>query len=1183
VHNETVGNASSPVYIKQLELTNFKSFGGTTLIPLLPGFTVVSGPNGSGKSNLLDALLFALGLAGSKGMRAERLPDLVNHSQTRRGHSVVETRVTVTFALDDTAEWRVTRRLRVTKQGTYTSTYAINDQPCTLNELHEQLQAFCIYPQGYNVVLQGDVTGIISMNAKMRREIIDELAGVADFDRKIAQAREKLDTVKEREERFRIVEHELIQRRDRLDRDRIQAQKYQALRQELQEREQWLLVRQWQAHAQQKAQLAAQLQQLKQEQITRQQQLEQQQAQIAAAITTLEQLNQQVKALGEEEYLRVQAHLADLQAQQRQCQRQQQDLQQQQQSIGEQLQAQQARREEQLAQQQQLGAQLAQQQTHERQALVQAAATAEETLNQLRREAQDLSTAAQAWFAEHRQRRQRIDQIIHELEPGRSELSRLLERSHQLSRRQGDLEQAAIALRSQHEELTSALARATTELTTSEQQVQTLAQQLAAAQHHLALTEDTYQRLEREQRQKQRELDQLDARRQAVQETQGSYAARLILNADLPGVLGTVAQLGQVAPPYQLALEIAAGARLGNIVVADDSVAAAAIAILKRERAGRATFLPLNKIARPKPLAPLSVDGALDYALNLVTFAPEYAPIFAYVFGTTVVFNTLEAARQYLGQYRMVTLDGELLEPSGAMTGGSHSRTSTLHFGQSSTPQESAEMTQLRDRLSEIERLLHRLLQERSQQQAAVNELSQALAEARQTHRDRQRQWQHLQQQQQQQARQQQELERQHQQVITDLHISQAELAALQTRLPELDAELAAERLALSALEANPSHQHWQQLQSKLQEQETQYAAAVAALQQFDQALGYLQRQLEQVGRDLQQTDTDIDRLRRTQQDTLCQQQILDQTLADLTAQIQAQQQTLSRLEDQLGTLKGDRDRQDYQLRQAQQAYQQLEWQQQKAAETIATLQRQYRELETIEHPPLPDPLPEVPAELTLTDIQQQCQTLEKRLRSLEPVNMLAISEFEATQARLNELQEKLAVLEAERTEILLRIENFTTLRHQSFREAFEAVNANFQTIFATLSDGDGYLQLENAEDPFAGGLNLVAHPKGKPVQRLASMSGGEKSLTALSFIFALQRYRPSPFYAFDEVDMFLDGANVERLAKMIQQQSQDAQFIVVSLRRPMIEAAQRTIGVTQARGQHTQVIGLDLTAHRHS
>ena len=157
-------------------------------------------------------------------------------------------------------------------------------------------------------------------------------------------------------------------------------------------------------------------------------------------------------------------------------------------------------------------------------------------------------------------------------------------------------------------------------------------------------------------------------------------------------------------------------------------------------------------------------------------------------------------------------------------------------------------------------------------------------------------------------------------------------------------------------------------------------------------------------------------------------------------------------------------------------------------------------------------------------------------------------------------------------------MENFTTLRFQAFKEAFDAVNENFQGIFAELSDGDGYLQLDNPEDPFTGGLNLVAHPKGKPVQRLSSMSGGEKSLTALSFIFALQRYRPSPFYAFDEVDMFLDGANVERLARMIKKQTQNAQFIVVSLRRPMIESAERTIGVTQARGAYTQVLGIKLT-----
>ncbi len=1167
------------MYIKQLELTNFKSFGGTTVIPLLPGFTVISGPNGSGKSNLLDALLFALGLAGSKGMRAERLPDLVNHSQTRRGHSVVETRVTVTFALDAETEWRVTRRLRVTKQGTYTSTYAVNDQPCTLNELHDQLQAFCIYPQGYNVVLQGDVTSIISMNAKARREIIDELAGVADFDRKIAQAREKLDTVKEREERFRIVEQELIQQRDRLQRDRLQAEKYQALRLELQEREQWLLLRQWQAHEQEKTRLQGQIQALQKEQAERQAQLQQKAREIEAATVTLEHLNQQVKALGEEEYLRLQAALADLHAQERQCQRQQVAYQQQQEHLGAQLQQRQAQYHSQQLQQQQLAQELEQQQG-DRPPLVQAVATSQATLDALRQQAQELNTAAQAWFQEHSQRRQRIDALIHELEPSRSELSRLQERSQQLRQRQGELRQAASTLEAQQLELQDALTKAAAAVQQEEQQLQTLAQQLATAQQQLSLTEETYQRLEREQRQKQRELDQLEARQQAVQESQGSFAARLILSADLPGVLGLVAQLGQVEPRYQLALEIAAGARLGNIVVADDSVAAAAIAILKQERAGRATFLPLNKMARAKTLPPISLAGCVDYALNLVRFEPQYAPIFAYVFGSTLVFETLESARQYLGQYRMVTLEGELLEPSGAMTGGSHSRSNTLHFGQGVTPQESAEVQQVRDRLAELERLLDRLIQERTQKQRLVNELSQALSEARQSHRDRQRQWEQLQQQQQQLNRQQADLGRQQQHLSKELTTAETELAHLEARLPELEAELAAERLALNALEANPSHQQWQQLQEQIQAQEKIHADHVAALQAVDQALGDRHRQLERLGHDLQQIEQEMQRLRQAQQETLCQQQALDQTLGDLTAQIQRTQTALSDLEARLGHLKGDRDRQDYQLRQQQKDYQQLEWQYQKAMDTVTTLQTQLQELSTIEAPPLPQPLPDVPADLSLSDIQQQCQALEKRLRAMEPVNMLAIQEFEETQGRLNELQEKLAVLEAERTEILLRIENFTTLRHQSFREAFDAVNANFQSIFATLSDGDGYLQLETPEDPFAGGLNLVAHPKGKPVQRLASMSGGEKSLTALSFIFALQRYRPSPFYAFDEVDMFLDGANVERLAKMIQQQSQEAQFIVVSLRRPMIEAAQRTIGVTQARGQHTQVIGLDLTAH---
>ena len=166
-------------------------------------------------------------------------------------------------------------------------------------------------------------------------------------------------------------------------------------------------------------------------------------------------------------------------------------------------------------------------------------------------------------------------------------------------------------------------------------------------------------------------------------------------------------------------------------------------------------------------------------------------------------------------------------------------------------------------------------------------------------------------------------------------------------------------------------------------------------------------------------------------------------------------------------------------------------------------------------------------------------------------------------------------MLSQEREELLLRIETVATLRQEAFMEAFQAVDGHFSEIFASLSEGDGKLQLDNPDDPLEGGLTLVAHPKGKAVRRLAAMSGGEKSLTALSFLFALQRFRPSPFYALDEVDSFLDGVNVERLAALIARQAEEAQFLVVSHRRPMIGASQRTIGVTQARGAHTQVVGL--------
>jgi len=1215
------------LYIKRLELTNFKSFGGTTAIPLLPEFTVVSGPNGSGKSNLIDALLFGLGLAGSKGMRAERLPDLVNHNQASRNRSAVEASVTVTFELGETdwfadedlsandqngdsnghsngnghppdaaapgvtlREWSVTRKLRVTQQGTYTSNYYINGEPSTLTELHEQLNRLRIYPEGYNVVLQGDVTRIISMNPRERREIIDELAGVATFDRKIDQAKEKLNAVKEREDKYRIVEKELIDQRDRLAQDRIKAEKYQKLRQELQHKEQWEQVLRYRQVLRSVEAVQQQLAGGDREGADLLEQIASLSTEIQRETGELEQLNAQVKALGEEELLALQSTLASREAELRQLQRQQQDLQTNRQTTETLL----IRIQQEIQEQLHTLAQLEQEQTTALQQLAglqQARDQCRDRLERSRTEADASAASAEAWVQEHTALRHQIEVLLKDLDPQRTEQAQLQERSRQ---RERQIQEQADTLRSLQQQLETARQRHTDLLEAENgatQRVQSLAASVSVADQELCLQQETQTRLLHEQRDKQRRLDRLEAQAQAIQEAQGTHATQLILQLGLPGVCGLVAQLGQVDPRYQLALEIAAGGRLGQLVVEDDAIAAAGIELLKQRKAGRATFLPLNKIQPPRNLfrdSVRSLQGCLDYAFNLIEFEPRYRDVFAYVFGNTLVFEHLNDARRHLGQHRMVTLEGDLLESTGAMTGGSSGGRSSLRFGTVDMG-DSAEVRELRDRLREIEAILEHCDAAIQKASRLSKERGQELLDARQQQREAQLQATQLQ-------TELQRLETSLTQLHSHLEQNRHEFATARDRLQTLDATLPAQeiqlqhcRQTLADLEASQTHSEWQQIQAGLRAQEADLSQRELAVRSVEQRLQDLDNQRQRSQEKIHQAQTRQQESRQQQATVLNQQSTLETQQSALQAQIDHHRAGLATLEQRLGAEKQTRDRAERQLREDQLQQQQLEWQHQKLQETqqarrqeLSSLQLQLEQ----QRQELPDPLPELPPEAEsrdLTSLEHDIRSLQKRIQAMEPVNMLALEEYDRTQTRLQELSDKLKTLEEERTELLLRIENFTTLRQRAFKEAFDAVNQNFEAIFATLSEGDGHLQLEDPQDPFNGGLNLVAHPKGKPVQRLASMSGGEKSLTALSFIFALQRYRPSPFYAFDEVDMFLDGSNVERLARMIKQQAQQAQFLVVSLRRPMIESAQRTIGVTQARGAYTQVLGIDLTAQRTS
>ncbi len=1136
-------------------------------------------------------------------MRAERLPDLVNQAQAGRGRTV-EASVTVTFDLSDDLEllqetdldgnvtqeiilenneWNVTRKLRVTQQGTYTSNYYINGESCTLTDLHEQLNRLRVYPEGYNVVLQGDVTRIISMNPRERREIIDELAGVASFDRKIVQAREKLDAVKDREDKYRIVERELIDQRDRLSQDRAKAEKYKKLRAEMQLKEQWEAVFKFQQSQKQNAKLTAQITKSETEIKTLTQQIETAEVEIRKTGAELDELNARVRALGEAEQIALQSQLATREAEHRQLDRATQDLN----NTSAETQAALARIQAEVAENTaRLNSAIAAQTQLETQALKpaqDARAAAQEKLEISRTEASQSAASAEAWVQEQTALRHHVDTILATLEPQRTEQAKLLERSAQLEKQLDEQTRSHTTLNAQLQERTSEQQKLVTELASATQNVQVLAQEIAAIDQELQIQRETQVRLQNEQKEKQRKLDKLEAQKHAIQEAQGTFATQVILGLEMSGVHGLVAQLGQVNSKYQLALEVAAGARLGHLVVDDDAIAAAAIDILKKQRAGRATFLPLNKIRAPQipDAAKLkTLNGCVGYAIDLVDCDEQYWDVFAYVFGGTVVFESIDRARQNMGKFRMVTLDGELLESSGAMTGGSVGK-STLHFG-SGQARESSDVIELRERLTQIDTILFRCEDAIAKGTIAHQNKTKQMIEARQKHRDFEMTGKQLTQDIERLTGQTQLLTSQISQQHTEADGARSRLHVLSTEVPQQETQVASLRASLEQLEQSQNHSEWQGIQAGIRELEAELQTRDQALRSIEQQLIDYSNQKLRAEERIEQGNLRLQELREQQTAALQQVATIEAQKLDINTALVGLRAALVELDKTLGEERGKRDALDRTLRELQTARQQADWQ---IGKTHEALVAQRQELETIreqllqQEQELPNPPPEIPedAERDLPALQHDIRSLQRRLQSMEPVNMMALEEYDRTQERLQELTDKLSTLEEERTELLLRIENFTTLRVRAFREAYDVVDENFQEIFATLSDGDGRLQLEDQQDPFNGGLNLIAHPKGKQVLRLASMSGGEKSLTALSFIFALQRYRPSPFYAFDEVDMFLDGANVEKLARMIKHQATFAQFIVVSLRRPMIESAQRTIGVTQARGAHTQVLGIQL------
>ena len=710
--------------------------------------------------------------------------------------------------------------------------------------------------------------------------------------------------------------------------DRVKAEKYRKLKEKVQLQKQQEIVLVWQSLTQKQEELQAAITkgETKTSQLT--EELGKLDVEIREKTANLAELNSRVKALGEDEQLSVASGLATQKAKRQQLQQRQTELttnlQQTQTAI--------AQTEQNIQQFNQELTQLTATKTQLANEIIpnlsQQCDRARETLTKSKESADAIAAASEAWVQEQASLTRNISNIQDTLNPQRTEQAQLTERLNQLESKFTEQTQLLQTTEQELTEKQTGVNNLSNQVTAAEEKITNLAQQLAMLEHDYTVTNDTQKRLLREQRDKQRELDKLEATKQAQQEAQGTYASQIILNAHLPGVHGLVAQLGQVDSRYQLALETAAGGRLGCIVVENDGVGAQGIELLKRQRGGRATFLPLNKIQAPRLLDTTNLgyaNGYIDLAVNLINCESRYQKIFAYVFSNTVVFDRLDRARSYIGKYRIVTLEGEILEASGAMTGGSKSSRSTLHFGTATTG-ESVEIQTLRQRLTEIARIIAGNEEIIAKQSSQIEQLKQELTENRQQHREKQLRWEQLQ----------QEIERltkQQSQLTTQLSNHQQEkekianrLQSLATSIPEQEIQLQAYQQRLNELEESHDQSEWQQVQALIKNQENELHNQEIKLREAENTLKDTENQHQRLSEKLAESQQNIANL-NNQQSTINNQQLtINQQLTELEQKISQGEQELQQLTEQLGETKKERDRAESQLKELQNQYQQKSW-----------------------------------------------------------------------------------------------------------------------------------------------------------------------------------------------------------------------------------------------------------------
>ncbi len=1181
------------MYIDEIVLENFKSFGRTTKIPVYEDFTTISGPNGSGKSNIIDAILFALGLARTRGMRAQKLTDLIynpsheddtDHEGPREAYVEVvldNTDRTVTRSqlvnavgsedINTVDTIRVKRRVKQTEDNYY-SYYYLNGRSVNLSDIQDMLSAAGVAPEGYNVVMQGDVTGIIQMTPHERREIIDEIAGVAEFDQKKADAFEELEVVRERigEAELRIEEKE--DRLTQLEDERETALEYQGLREEKQEYESYIDAAELEEKRADLADTRGDIDARNERLEALRVELEERTERVRSLEEDLEDLNAEIERKGEDEQLAIKREMEEIKG----------DI---------------SRLEDQVSTAEE---RIEEAEEARRQAFVkidrkqEAIDDLEDDIRQIKVEKASLKTDRQEKVSEVEEIQGEIDAVDTEYDDRKTDLEEAKDRLEAAKSERNELQRQKDRLLDQARRRSNELSDARTrledaqgELEEIEERIEDLERELEKAERNESQIAEVVEDLKTEKREYQSDIDAIEddlaeareeyARLEAQAEQNGDSsfgrAVTTVLNSDIDGVHGAIAELGGVSGDYATACETAAGGRMAHVVVDDDSVGQRCIEYLKSRNAGRATFLPISKMDVRRLPEPPSVPGVVDFAYNLVDFDEEYAPVFSYVLGDTLVVEDMETARDLMGEFRLVTLDGDLVEKSGAMTGGSRSGSrysfSKAGKGQLQRVAErieelEAERSSIREDLRATEDRLEDAREKRSDALEQVRDIETEIARAERTYEETETEIEDLHERIEELEAEREDVDEEMQALDTDIAATTETMEEVRERIEELESELEDSKIP--------------ELTAEKEAVEAEIGDIDDRIDDLDGDLNSLQLEKQYAEEAIEELHDEVESAQNKKADQQDRIEELEATIEEKEAALAEKEVEVEKLEEELTDLKAEREELREELKEAREARDEkkqevegvrnrLESLEKAAARLEAEIEDLEESVEAYDQEEIPD----------LQEVERNVRRLERQMAELEPVNMKAIEEYERVEEIHARLTEKKDELVEERDAIEERIERYDRQKRETFMEAYEGINKQFQNIFTRLSDGTGELVLEDPEDPFDGGMTMRAQPGDKPIQRLDAMSGGEKSLTALAFIFAVQRYNPAPFYALDEIDAFLDAANAERVGEMVDELASEAQFIVVSHRSAMLERSERAIGVTMQENNKSAVTGIDL------